>query len=97
MIADALTRLHRNHLRHGDMCVPNILGDLSSGRLSGIVDWGDASRFDRTIDVAAAIWSCGYNGHSPEVPLCVLGLIGWPRADTSEVGRLERIWTELGL
>ena len=79
------------------MCVPNILGDLSTGRLSGIVDWGDASRFERTIDVASAIWSCGYNGHSPEVPLSVLGLIGWPRADTSELRRLERIWTELGL
>jgi aminoglycoside phosphotransferase len=72
----ALLRLSRSDLRHGDMCLPNILADLSTGRLSGIVDWRDAGRFDHIVDVASTIWTCGYNRHSAEVPPIVLSLIG---------------------
>jgi aminoglycoside phosphotransferase len=95
IIADALLRLARNDVRHGDMCLPNILGDLEKNELSGIVDWGDAGRFDPIIDVASAIWSCEYNGYSPEVPVAVLEAMGWPRADSAEVARLSRIWMDL--
>jgi aminoglycoside phosphotransferase len=95
VIADALLCLERNGITHGDMCVPNILGDLETRQLSGIVDWGDAGRFDREIDVASAIWSCGYNGYPADVAIDVLRLIGWPRADATEVERLEAVWTEL--
>jgi aminoglycoside phosphotransferase len=95
VISEALRALGRSDLRHGDMCLPNILGDLSSGELSGVVDWRYANRFDREIDVASAIWSCGYDGYAGEVPLAVLRSIGWPRADVAEVERLSRVWMDL--
>jgi aminoglycoside phosphotransferase len=95
IIADALQRLARNDVRHGDMCLPNILGDLGMNELSGIVDWGDAGRFDSIIDVASAIWSCEYNGYPRDVPKAVLRVMDWPRADDAEVDRLSRVWTEL--
>ncbi len=95
IVADALLRLAASDLTHGDMCLPNILGDPSTGRLSGLVDWGDAGRFDRSIDVASAVWSCGYNGYPAETALAVLALIGWPRTDAAEVERLERLWSDL--
>jgi aminoglycoside phosphotransferase len=95
IIAEALRALARFEITHGDMCLPNILGDLATGALSGIVDWGDGGRFDRLIDVASAIWSCEYNGYSPDVPVAVLQALGWPRADAIEVNRLSRIWIGL--
>jgi aminoglycoside phosphotransferase len=95
VIAEALLCLDRNDVRHGDMCVPNILGDLATSSLSGIVDWRYAGRFDREVDVASAIWSCGYNGYRGDVPAAVLGAIGWPRADAVEVERLSRVWIDL--
>ena len=95
VIAEALLCLEHNAVTHGDMCVPNILGDLTSGGLSGILDWRDAGRFDREIDVASAVWSCGYNGYSADVPIAVLRALAWPRADASEVERLSRVWTDL--
>jgi aminoglycoside phosphotransferase len=95
IIVDALLRLARNDITHGDMCLPNILGDLATGELSGIIDWGCAGQFDRAIDVASAIWSCGYNGYSADIPIAVLGSIGWARADAIEVDRLSRLWTDL--
>lgn len=95
IIADALQRLARNDVRHGDVCLPNILGDLETRELSGIVDWGDAGRFDQIIDVASAIWSCEYNGYPSGVPVAVLEAMDWPRADSTEVERLSRIWMDL--
>jgi hypothetical protein len=77
------------------MCVPNILGDLATSRLSGIVDWRYAGQFGREIDVASAIWSCGYNGYRADVPVAVLGAIGWPQANAVEVEQLSRVWTDL--
>jgi aminoglycoside phosphotransferase len=90
IIAEGLRCLDRNDVRHGDVCVPNMLGDLATSMLSGIVDWHYAGRFDREVDVASAIWSCGYNGYRGDVPLAVLEAIGWPRADAGEVERLGR-------
>jgi aminoglycoside phosphotransferase len=95
IIADALLRLDRNAIRHGDMCLPNILGDLASHRLSGIVDWRHAGQFDRVIDVASAIWSCGFNGYPRDVPIALLRAIDWPWPDAAEVERLGRIWIDL--
>jgi aminoglycoside phosphotransferase len=95
VIADALLQLAQADVTHGDMCVPNILGDLAAARLSGIVDWRDAGRFDREIDVASAIWSCGYNGYPPAVAVEVLALIEWPRSDAAEVARLGGLWDDL--
>jgi aminoglycoside phosphotransferase len=95
VIADALLRLARNDITHGDMCLPNILGDLATGRLSGIVDWRDAGQFDHEVDVASAIWACEFNGYGRDVPVAVLEAIGWPQADAAEVERLSRLWSEL--
>ncbi len=95
LIADALARISRAGVTHGDMCVPNILGDPTTGELSGIVDWGDAGRFGREIDVASAIWSCAYNGYPEPVARRALELIGWPACDAAEVRRLSDVWEEL--
>ena len=95
IINEALGRLARSGVTHGDMCLPNILGDLETGELSGIVDWQDGGRFDPEIDVASAIWSCEYNGYTPDVPAAVLELPGWPRQDSAEVERLSKVWIEL--
>jgi aminoglycoside phosphotransferase len=95
ILADALMTLDRNGLTHGDMCLPNVLGDLEQGGLSGIVDWRDTGRFERIIDVASAVWSCTYNGYSANAPTAVLRAIGWPRADAAEVERLSRTWIDL--
>jgi aminoglycoside phosphotransferase len=95
IIVDALLRLERHGVRHGDMCVPNILGDLATGALSGLVDWRYAGRYDRKIDVASAVWSCGYNGYPAEFAIAVLRGLNWPRADGTEVQRLSRKWTDL--
>ncbi len=74
------------------MCIPNILGDIESNQLTGIVDWGFAGRFGREIDVASTVWSLGFNGFSEEVALALLEQCGWPRADTVEVTRLTAVW-----
>jgi aminoglycoside phosphotransferase len=95
VIADALRRLARNSVTHGDMCLPNILGDLATGRLSGIVDWRDAGEFGHEVDIASAVWACGFNGYEDDVAVAVLGAIGWPRADAAEVDRLSRLWVDL--
>ena len=44
---------------HGDYCLPNIL--IKEGNLSGFVDWSWGGINDRYFDLAAVIWSIGYN------------------------------------
>ncbi|HZU12499.1 MAG TPA: phosphotransferase [Chloroflexota bacterium] len=92
---EALRSLQRAGVTHGDMCLPNILGDPATGRLTGIVDWRYAGRFDREIDIASAVWSCGFNGHGEEVALGVLQVGTWPRVDATEVARLCQVWIDL--
>jgi aminoglycoside phosphotransferase len=93
--ADALVRLEAAGVTHGDMCLPNILGDPATGELSGIIDWRYAGRYDREIDVASAIWSCGFNGYDPAMAVSALRGCGWPRTDEREVARLSAVWTAL--
>jgi aminoglycoside phosphotransferase len=90
--AAALRVLDTAGIRHGDMCLPNILGDPSTGLLSGIVDWRYAGLSDREIDVASTVWSCGYNGYQESVAVGILDRVGWPRADAAEVARLSGLW-----
>jgi aminoglycoside phosphotransferase len=90
--ADALRRLEAANVRHGDMCLPNILGDPGTGQLSGIVDWRYAGLSDREIDIASTVWSCGHNGHAASVAPAILTELGWPRTDAAEVERLSRVW-----
>jgi len=95
IVTEALRSLECAGVTHGDMCLPNILGDPRTGQLTGIVDWRYAGRFTREIDVASAVWSCGFNGYTEDVAVAVLHGCGWPRADGLEVARLSRIWLEL--
>ncbi len=95
IMAEALQSLERAGLTHGDMCLPNVLGDPRTGHLTGIVDWRYAERFDRTIDVGAAVWSCEFNGYGEDVAVAVLRGCNWPVADTEEVARLRGIWRGL--
>lgn len=90
--ADALRRLDSAKVHHGDMCLPNILGDPLTSQLSGIVDWRYAGLSGREIDVASTVWSCAYNGYPPSVALAILADCGWPRADAAEVARLSGLW-----
>lgn len=95
IVAAALRSLALARVTHGDMCLPNILGDPAGGRLTGIVDWRYAGRFGREIDVAAAVWSCGFNGHGDDVAVAVLRAIGRPAASVEEVRRLGQVWRDL--
>jgi aminoglycoside phosphotransferase len=95
IIAEALRSLERADLTHGDLCLPNILGDPRTGHLTGIVDWRYAERFDREIDVGAAMWSCGFNGYGEDVAIAVLRGCAWPVTDAWEVARLIELWREL--
>lgn len=93
--ADALRRFDTAGVRHGDPCLPNILGDPETGQLSGVVDWCDANKYDREIDVAAVIWSCDFNGYDTDMALNVLRAYGWPVVTEAEVARLSAVWTAL--
>ena len=46
-------------LTHGDFCLPNVL--VSEGRLSGLIDVGEAGLGSPEIDLAAGVWSLQYN------------------------------------
>ena len=95
VIAAAWRALDGAGVTHGDMCLPNILGDPVSAQLTGIIDWRYAQRFGREIDVASAVWSCGYNGHPPLTATEALRHYGWPRCDAGEVERLAGVWIAL--
>jgi aminoglycoside phosphotransferase len=93
--AEALSLLQEAGVTHGDLCLPNILGDPDTGDLSGIVDWRYAGRYTREIDVAATVWSCEFNGYEDGVALAVLRDCGWSRVDEEELMRLRRLWLSL--
>lgn len=97
IVAAALRSLERAEVTHGDVCLPNLLGDPLTGELTGIVDWRYAGRFGREMDVASAVWSCEFNGYEDEVALEVLRQCGWPRVDAEELARLRTAWLKLTL
>jgi aminoglycoside phosphotransferase len=95
IVATALRALEDADVTHGDLCLPNILGDPESGELSGIVDWRYAGVHLREVDVAAAVWSCHFNGYGDDIAVDVLARAGWRPADRDEVLRLRDVWTDL--
>lgn len=44
---------------HGDFCLPNAI--VRDGEVVGVIDWSRGGYADRRIDLAAAVWSIGYN------------------------------------
>ena len=52
---------------HGDYCLPNII--IKDNLLSGLIDWPYGGINDRYFDLAAVIWSIGYNYGDEWVPL----------------------------
>jgi phosphotransferase family enzyme len=97
IVAAALRSLEQAEVTHGDVCLPNLLGDPLTGELTGIVDWRYAGRFGQEMDVASAVWSCEFNGYEDEVALEVLRRCGWPRVDAEELARLRIAWLKLTL
>jgi len=52
---------------HGDYCLPNVL--VHNKKLSGFIDWCYGGINDRNFDIAAVVWSIGYNFGEEWVPL----------------------------
>lgn len=44
---------------HADYCLPNVL--WLDGAYSGIIDWSGGGWTDRRVDLAAGVWTIGYN------------------------------------
>jgi aminoglycoside phosphotransferase len=95
IVATVLRALDAADVTHGDLCLPNLLGDPETGALTGIVDWRYAEKYGPDIDVAAAVWSCDFNGYGEDVAVNVLKSCGWQPATHAEVSRLHTLWTSL--
>jgi len=76
-----------NVLTHGDYCLPNVL--VAGGKLSGLIDVGQAGLGDPRVDLAAGVWTLQYNfgpGHAREF----LDAYGAPPMTDQEIERLRR-------
>ncbi len=76
-----------NVLTHGDYCLPNVL--VTDGKLSGLIDVGQAGLGDPRVDLAAGVWTLQYNfgpGHAREF----LDAYGAPPMTDQEIERLRR-------
>src|SRR3954467_6299769 len=61
IVVNALQVLSDADVTHGDLCLPNILGDPEKRHLTGIVDWTYANKFAREVDIGAVTWSWELN------------------------------------
>ena len=78
---------------HGDLTLPNVLGDPDTGALTGIVDWGDGSTVDRPeLDLACLAWSLSHNGYGTDVGRSLLAAVGWPHPHAPELARLTSLY-----
>jgi aminoglycoside phosphotransferase len=72
---------------HGDYCLPNVL--MQDGKLSGLLDVGQAGLGDPREDLAAGVWTLQYNfgaGHARDF----LDAYGAPAMTDQEIERLRR-------
>jgi kanamycin kinase/aminoglycoside 3'-phosphotransferase-2 len=65
---------------HGDLCLPNVLADPATGRITGVVDLGRLGVADRHQDLALATRSLGpvNDQYGPEAPADFLVAYGIP-------------------
>jgi len=93
LLAAAWQALQSAEVSHGDLTLPNVLGDLATGTLTGIVDWGDGALAPRPqVDMTCLAWSLAYNHYEPIVGLALLRMVGWSPADESELARLRALY-----
>jgi aminoglycoside phosphotransferase len=98
VVVTALQALSAADITHGDLCLPNILGDPQTGQLTGIVDWTHANKFAREVDLGAVTWSWELDHPTlhPDGEIEILRRIGWPKCDAEEVDRLTAFWLANG-
>jgi aminoglycoside phosphotransferase len=98
VVVTALQALLAADITHGDLCLPNILGDPETGQLTGIVDWTHANKFAREVDLGAVTWSWELDHPSLHSAgeIEILRRIGWPKCDAEEVDRLTDFWLANG-
>ena len=98
---DSLTRLltaawqslESAEVSHGDLTLPNVLGDVATGELTGIIDWGDGALTPRPqVDIICLVWSLGYNNYEPAVGLALLRNVGWSPSEEPELARLSALY-----
>lgn len=93
VLAAAWSTLQRAGVSHGDLTLPNVLGDPSTGELTGIVDWGDGTTTARPEpDLACLVWSLRHNRYGVHVGLRLLSSVGWPDATHLELVRLAGLY-----
>jgi aminoglycoside phosphotransferase len=74
-------------LVHGDYCLPNVL--VEDGKLSGLVDVGQAGLANPETDLAAAVWTLRYN-YGPGFARPFLDAYGWPPMSDAAIEKLRR-------
>jgi aminoglycoside phosphotransferase len=98
VVVDCLRALSAADVTHGDLCLPNILGDREAAQLTGVVDWTYANKYSREVDLGAVTWSWELDHPSlhPSGEIEVLRRIGWSICDAEEVDRLTAYWLANG-
>jgi len=80
-------RKRGNVLVHGDYCLPNVL--VQDGKLSGLVDVGQAGLGGPEIDLAAGVWTLQYN-FGKGFARAFLDVYGWPPMTDQAIEKLRR-------
>ena len=81
------TRKPGHVLVHGDFCLPNVL--VHQGKLSGLVDLGDAGLASPETDLAAGVWTLQYN-YGKGFARAFLDAYSWPPMSDAAIEKLRR-------
>lgn len=91
---DALPRMERYEddfsLIHGDACLPNVM--FADFTFTGFIDLGLARLGDRHYDLAATLWSLGYNLKSPDYAGVFLDAYGRDFVDKDRLALCRLSW-----